>query len=169
MKAVPVLILWLALVAVGARGILRRQDPPPAPAPACTLTARRALPENYRLSAADAQASAACDSSWVGRYLPCAVAEGGQVPAAGLRPQPVLPADPARAAVLSDAADMVLNAGAVVDLYRDGKLVAGRVPVLAVLCPEGKCSFAVLSLPTSALAAFQASKGPSVYVLRSIP
>jgi hypothetical protein len=162
-------LAYAGLVAAGTFVIARRAPPaPPSPPPPCVVFAQRELPRNYRLGAGDVLPAAVCDSSWAGGYLPRAVGKGERIALSEVLRLPVFPVEKGRAAVLSDAASTPLNAGAVVDMYREGNLIASEALVLAVLCPAGKCDLAVLSLEPPAVAALQKSQGPTLYVVRSI-
>jgi len=161
-------VLWLLLTVVGVTIMLWRMFMRPVEAATCQYTASRALPASFRLQDGDWGNALADVPSISGKYTDRAYDKGGFLCGGQMLSTPLIVSGDANPVLLNVPAGP-LNAGAIVDIYRNKKMAARQVPVLAILCGAKDCSYVVVGVKKDDLPAVTEGEASPVLLIRQLP
>ncbi len=162
------LVLWSLLIIIGVAIMLRRLATQPAGGAACQYTADRALPASFRLQDGDWSNALRDVPSISGKYTNDKYPKGARICAEKLLSSPLINPGDANPVALNVPAGP-LNAGAIVDIYRNKKIAARNVPVLAILCGAQGCSYVVVGVKDADMPAVTEGDAAPVLLIRQLP
>jgi len=160
--------IWAVLfvfgcVIVGIRARNGRRD-----ASGCEYLASRDLPQAFHLGDGDWSPIVPEAPSISGKYTRRPYQRNCRICASDMLTVPEIKANGANPVALNVPAGP-LNAGAVVDIYRNKKIVAKNVPVLAVLCGVKDCSYVVAGIQDADIPAVTEGDAALVLLIRRLP
>lgn len=162
------LALWILLIVVGVASMLWKLHMRPISGAACQYTANRALPASFWLQDGDWSNALPGAPSISGKYTDGAYANGAPICAEKLLSSPVINPGNANPIALNVQAGP-LNAGAIVDIYRNKKIAARSVRVLAILCAAKDCSYVVVGVQDADMSAVTEGDAATVLLIRQLP
>jgi hypothetical protein len=161
-------VFWLVLIVSGVVAMVCRSMTQPLAATPCEYVAKRYLPVSFRLQDGDWSVPESDAPSLSGKYTDRPYEKGKAICGGSMLTSPqILPGD-TNAVVLNVAAGP-LNAGAVVDIWRNKKVVVRGAQVLTVLCSAKDCPYVVVGVRDQDVAAVTEGDAVPVLLIRQLP
>ena len=162
------LFLWIVIVVVGLVAMRRKLTIHAVSAATCQYAANRALPVSFRLQDGDWSNALPDAPSISGSYTDRMYSKGESICAEKLLSSPQINPGNSNPVALNVPAGP-LNAGAIVDIYRNKKIAARNVPVLAILCAAKECSYVVVGVKGADMPAVTEGDATPVLLIRQLP
>jgi hypothetical protein len=160
--------IWIVLLVVGSAIVGTRACKLWSDVRQCQYVAHRELPAGFHLGDGDWSAITADSPSIAGKYTSRHYLPNCEICAADVLAAPNIESKGANPVVLSVPAGP-LNAGAIVDIYRNKKVAATNVPVLTVLCGAKDCTYVVVGIQNADMPAVTEGDAAPVLLIRKLP
>lgn len=162
------LYIWTVLFVLGGVIVGIRARSGWRDASGCEYLASRNLPEAFHLGDGDWSPIVPEAPSISGKYTRQPYQRNCRICASDMLTSPKIEANGLNPLALNVPAGP-LNAGAVVDIYRNKKIVAKKVPVIAILCGVKDCSYVVAGIQDADMPAVTEGDAAPVLLIRRLP